>query len=212
MDTKELRRLLSEATPGPWQRAGCAVCPEGMLPGSRDFIAPNIATWADAAFIAAARNALPELLDALEQAQAMLPQEPPKRMGLGADLDGMDRDALVTEVLRLRALYNYWQKVARESDARKAELDAHRAREAVHAEALRYMTSECQQGNWYDARDRGLATLESASPAALALLDVLRAAEEWHDAFQSFQDAVARGKLGNITEAVKAYRAAIGSK
>lgn len=56
----ELRRLEAEATPGPWDVSGLTVYDTCM-----DSVASTHSA-ADAALIAAMRNALPELLKALE--------------------------------------------------------------------------------------------------------------------------------------------------
>lgn len=84
-ERKRLRELSDKATPGPWEleERGYSVCPierngdklpaVAALPGyvknggQEDFWAQWIS---DAAFIAAARSAVPELLDALDEAEA----------------------------------------------------------------------------------------------------------------------------------------------
>lgn len=78
VDVAELRGLLEAATPGPW---ACNEEPEGWMPhegrvwatGMPHDLADEVADTLDhrdAAFIAAARNALPALLDRLEAAEA----------------------------------------------------------------------------------------------------------------------------------------------
>lgn len=58
-----LRELHAKATPGPWTARGREVCWE------RGTIAPS---FADAAFIAAAREAVPALLDELDRVEKAL--------------------------------------------------------------------------------------------------------------------------------------------
>jgi hypothetical protein len=61
-DLTALRALEAATTPGPW-RPGVAI------PHDPEWV-HSIHTVADSAFIAAARNALPELIDRLEAAEA----------------------------------------------------------------------------------------------------------------------------------------------
>ena len=65
----ELRRLLDEATPGPWMAEGSQVWgPDGVLVAAvREH---STIVRPDALIIAAAVNALPDLLGALEKAEA----------------------------------------------------------------------------------------------------------------------------------------------
>jgi hypothetical protein len=80
VDVAELRRLLAGATPGPWRSRSRAhendiVIGSELMPviaelRSRETSA-MLRTPADGALIAAAANALPELLDVVEAAQAV---------------------------------------------------------------------------------------------------------------------------------------------
>jgi hypothetical protein len=82
--TTELRRLLSEATPGPWRPCGAnndrCICGIVWGPGSEATIGgpvedvPHHANPADAALIAAMRNTLPSLLDRLDAAEVVVRQ------------------------------------------------------------------------------------------------------------------------------------------
>ena len=69
IDRAELRRLLAEATQGPWEAEGSQVWgPDGVLVAAvREH--STIVDRPDALIIAAAVNALPDLLDALEKAE-----------------------------------------------------------------------------------------------------------------------------------------------
>lgn len=80
IDTEKLRALLAAATPGPW-RAGTVETWNVYADPNGDVMAPGLGRVVaqmnrhyphsnDAALIAAAVNALPELLDALEAAEA----------------------------------------------------------------------------------------------------------------------------------------------
>ena len=69
-DTKRLRELLSKATPGPWEPTNTTTVNCNYACGSGPWIIsdrndPQVI--ADAALIAAAVNALPELLDEVER-------------------------------------------------------------------------------------------------------------------------------------------------
>lgn len=72
----ELRRLLAEATPGPWvaEVSGPTgpVVMDAQSVSALDHVAkcPHYRGSADSELIAAAVNALPDLLDALEKAEA----------------------------------------------------------------------------------------------------------------------------------------------
>ena len=74
-ERERLRRLCLAATPGPWETDGHPSTADVSGPGGRHTIAT---VWlgedergpANAAFIAAARSAVPALLDALEEAEA----------------------------------------------------------------------------------------------------------------------------------------------
>ena len=71
-DRTELRRLLDEATPGPWEAEGSQLWgPDGVLVAAvREH--STIVDRPDAQLIAAAVNALPGLLDQLDAAEAAL--------------------------------------------------------------------------------------------------------------------------------------------
>jgi hypothetical protein len=80
VDIAELRRLLSEASPGPWESRRRAhendlVIASEAMPVLAELrsrpTSAKLRTPADAALIAAAVNALPELLDVVEAAQAV---------------------------------------------------------------------------------------------------------------------------------------------
>ena len=75
IDRAELRRLLAEATPGPWvaEVSGTTgpVVMDVQSVSALDHVAkcPHYRGSADSELIAAAVNALPDLLDALEKAE-----------------------------------------------------------------------------------------------------------------------------------------------
>jgi hypothetical protein len=116
----ELRRLESEATPGPWQAEGGAVTglpdPEGEY---HAVVTRSAVIWSedeheakDAALIAAARNALPLLLEVVEAAQRVVahdphfrPSAPPEAGSVGhvyqSLLDALDGVASAGEDKRL---------------------------------------------------------------------------------------------------------------
>lgn len=75
VDTAELRRLLAEATPGPWRTEVGGQVWSWVRPNGRRFVAttryrthPEDAP--NAALIVAAVNALPGLLDRIEELEA----------------------------------------------------------------------------------------------------------------------------------------------
>ena len=69
IDRAELRRLLAEATQGPWEAEGSQVWgPDGVLVAAVCEHS-TLVDRPDALIIAAAVNALPGLLDALEKAE-----------------------------------------------------------------------------------------------------------------------------------------------
>lgn len=69
IDRAELRRLLSEATPGPWKAEGSQVRgPDRVLVAAAREYSTTV-DRPDALIITAAVNALPDLLDALEKAE-----------------------------------------------------------------------------------------------------------------------------------------------
>jgi hypothetical protein len=76
IDIKRLRELTEKATTGPWeahwvkQHTGGECCFIEHGNAEMPSLELDIATHADADFIAAARNSLPELLDELERLRA----------------------------------------------------------------------------------------------------------------------------------------------
>lgn len=66
IDTDRLRALANAATPGPWEDSGGDIWSD-----THGFLSRHGLGDADATFIAAMRNALPALLDALEIAEAI---------------------------------------------------------------------------------------------------------------------------------------------
>lgn len=72
MTLPELRALLSRATPGPWRTQECSAGGLILLRDCRYQTHLQVVPEADAALIAAAVNALPALLDAVEAAQRLL--------------------------------------------------------------------------------------------------------------------------------------------
>ena len=84
-DYTELRRLLAEAMPGPWEAEGSQVWgPDGVLVAAvREH--STLVDRPDALIIVAAVNALPDLLDALEKAEAAV--ERVREMHYAADND-----------------------------------------------------------------------------------------------------------------------------
>jgi hypothetical protein len=106
IDRDELRRLLAEATPGPWvaEVSGTTgpVVMDAQSVSAFDHVAkcPHYRGSADSELIAAAVNALPDLLDALEKAEG-------HRDSLAATLIEVQRERLGLEaaVERVRALH-----------------------------------------------------------------------------------------------------------
>ena len=101
MTADELRRLLAEATPGPWRQTGTKARPHwyvtsdialvhGNLPPTREDYAPEtIQRWiADAALIVAAVNVLPAHLDVIKAARDELACQDRE---FGTPSDGLDR-------------------------------------------------------------------------------------------------------------------------
>jgi hypothetical protein len=70
MTSDELRRLLAEATPGPWRYpvSGAISCPPRPITGA-NVVADWNGTSEDAALIVAAVKALPGLLDVVDAAR-----------------------------------------------------------------------------------------------------------------------------------------------
>ncbi len=74
----ELRALAEQATPGPWRFSGTSdLTPKGWISTPQDDICDLTGAGAphDAAFIAAARTALPEALDAIERVRKLCETE-----------------------------------------------------------------------------------------------------------------------------------------
>lgn len=100
VDRDELRRLLDEATPGPWMAEGSQVLgPDGVLVAAvREH--STLVDRPDALIIAAAVNALPGLLDALDKAEG-------HRDSLAATLIEVQREKLAPEwaIERVREMH-----------------------------------------------------------------------------------------------------------
>lgn len=71
MTLPELRALLERATPGPWRTQECSAGGLILLRDCRYQTHLQVVPEADAALIAAAVNALPALLDAVEAAERL---------------------------------------------------------------------------------------------------------------------------------------------
>jgi hypothetical protein len=92
----ELKRLLAEATPGPWLHETMAKCVSGGTP------LRAICRWSadrnDADLIAAGRNALPSLLADIEMLRDALVKISNHRPGIGGDGQIARKALAATEV------------------------------------------------------------------------------------------------------------------
>lgn len=77
IDTEALRRLADQATPGPWRIDEHGPSPLASIVSTADdrpwgWVEVGRSIGDDASFIAAAREAVPELLDQLDKAEARI--------------------------------------------------------------------------------------------------------------------------------------------
>ena len=128
IDREHLRELTSGATPGPWEAGephgwgdgddkpqSCIETPAGVL--TWDDHGGEVFEPADAEFIAAARTAVPALLDMLDQAEAerdwnlsssRLAKEERIKANARADQAEAERDHVRAQVGRVRELLTKW--------------------------------------------------------------------------------------------------------